>query len=99
GAKTPPVRSLLREFHGKNPGLTVNCWRMENVDKGKAQRQNTRRAPVERSPRDDAVSKRTAAEPVLRHERPQLQPELKRRIDDLIHYFGGGYNEDLIEDL
>src|SRR5207302_3421284 len=52
----------------------------------------------ERSPRDAAMGKDTAAE---KHapERPQLDPELKRRIDDLISFYGGGYNEDLVEDL
>jgi hypothetical protein len=56
------------------------------------------KAPAERSPRDAAVAKGTVAE---RHppEKPQLDPELKRRIDDLISFSGGGFNEDLVEDL
>jgi uncharacterized protein (TIGR00730 family) len=66
---------------------------MENVDKGRR-----RRAPVERSPRDSASARKTAAEPRQR-ERPPLDPQLQRRIDDLIDFVGGGYNADLVEDL
>jgi uncharacterized protein (TIGR00730 family) len=32
-------------------------------------------------------------------ERPKIDPELKARIDDLIRFYGGGYNEDLVEDI
>ena len=32
-------------------------------------------------------------------ERPVIDPELKRRIADLIAYKGGGYNEDYVADL
>ncbi len=31
-------------------------------------------------------------------EKPPVEPELKRRIDDLIAYKGGGHNEDLVAD-
>src|ERR1051326_3676624 len=53
---------------------------------------------AERSPRVAGTARNTAAE---KHppERPKLDPELKRRIDDLIAFSGGGYNEDLVEDL
>jgi uncharacterized protein (TIGR00730 family) len=32
-------------------------------------------------------------------EKPPVDPELKRRIQDLITYQGGGHNEDLVEDI
>ena len=32
-------------------------------------------------------------------EKPSLDPELKRRIQELIAHKGGGYNEDLVEDI
>ena len=32
-------------------------------------------------------------------ERPQIDPELKRRIQELIAFKGGGYNSDLVEDI
>ncbi|MDB6028239.1 MAG: hypothetical protein JWM68_4462 [Verrucomicrobiales bacterium] len=32
-------------------------------------------------------------------DKQQIDPELKRRIDDLIAYKGGGFNEDLVEDI
>src|SRR3954464_5081265 len=32
-------------------------------------------------------------------ERQPIDPELKRRIDDLIAFKGGGYNEDHVEDI
>ncbi len=32
-------------------------------------------------------------------DKQQIDPELKRRIDDLIAFKGGGYNEDLVEDV
>ncbi|MDX1950903.1 MAG: LOG family protein [Verrucomicrobiota bacterium] len=32
-------------------------------------------------------------------EKPPIDPELKRRIQDLINYKGGGYNPDLVEDI
>jgi uncharacterized protein (TIGR00730 family) len=79
---------------------------MENVDNARGRRNsararvaNAKTAPVERSPRDAAVSEKTAAEPHPARERPPLDPELKRRIDDLIAYVGGGYNTDLAEDM
>jgi hypothetical protein len=67
--------------------------RVDNAAKPRASK-----APDERSPRDASMAQNTAAE---RHapERPQLDPELKRRIDDLIAFVGGGFNEDLVEDL
>ena len=67
--------------------------RRRNAAKARAEK-----APAERSPRDAAVAHHTAAE---KHppEKPQIDPELKRRIGDLIKFYGGGYNEDLIEDL
>jgi uncharacterized protein (TIGR00730 family) len=68
------------------------------VRKRNAAKSRAEKAPAERSPRDAAVAHHTAAE---KHppEKPQIDPELKRRIDDLIQFYGGGYNEDLIEDL
>src|SRR3954469_24238200 len=75
---------------------------MANADtelrKRNAAKSRVDKAPVERSPRDAAVAKDTAAE---KHppEKPQLDPELKRRIGDLIKFYGGGYNEDLVQDI
>ena len=34
-----------------------------------------------------------------KRDKPAVDPELKRRIDDLIAYKGGGHNPDLIEDV
>src|SRR5213592_1674872 len=34
-----------------------------------------------------------------KRDKPAVDPELKRRIDDLIAYKGGGHNADLIEDV
>src|SRR6266496_6245194 len=34
-----------------------------------------------------------------KRDKPAVDPELKRRIDDLIAYKGGGHNSDLIEDV
>ena len=34
-----------------------------------------------------------------KYERPPVDPELKRRIDDLIAFKGGGHNEDLVGDI
>lgn len=34
-----------------------------------------------------------------RPDRPQVDPELKRRIQELISYKGGGYNPDLVSDI
>jgi uncharacterized protein (TIGR00730 family) len=33
------------------------------------------------------------------NERPVADPELRRRVQDLIHYKGGGHNEDLVADI
>lgn len=75
---------------------------MANADTELKKRNNTRtradKAPSERSPRDAAVARDTAAEKSP-PERPQIDPELKLRIDDLISFYGGGHNEDLVEDL
>jgi uncharacterized protein (TIGR00730 family) len=75
---------------------------MANADtelkKRNASKSRVEKAPVERSPRDAVVAKDTAAEKNP-PERPQLDPELKRRIGDLIKFYGGGHNEDLVEDL
>lgn len=35
--------------------------------------------------------------PVL--EKPKLDPALKARVDELIRFYGGGHNEDLVEDI
>src|SRR5687767_15534049 len=35
----------------------------------------------------------------IEKERTPVDPELKRRIHDLIAYKGGGFNEDLVEDI
>src|SRR6185436_6005078 len=32
-------------------------------------------------------------------ERPVMDPELKRRIQELIDYKGGGFNEEIVEDV
>lgn len=82
---------------------------MENEDRPRSKRNpssvtspkapaNAKTAPIERSPRDKTGSQNTLAEPAP-YSRPPLDPELKRRIGDLIHYFGVGYNPDLVEDL
>jgi len=34
-----------------------------------------------------------------RHDKPPVDPELKRRIDDIIAFKGGGFNEDLVADI
>src|ERR1043166_543421 len=34
-----------------------------------------------------------------KREKPPIDPELKRRIDDLIAYKGGGHNPDLVGDV
>ena len=36
---------------------------------------------------------------VEKPDKQQIDPELKRRIDDLIAFKGGGYNQDLVEDI
>lgn len=36
---------------------------------------------------------------MIRTERPPTDPELKRRIEELIAYKGGGYNQDAVEDI
>src|ERR1041384_3382502 len=36
---------------------------------------------------------------MLKIEKPPVDPELKRRIQDLIDYKGGGYNEDNVADI
>src|SRR4051812_8516434 len=38
-------------------------------------------------------------EKVEKLERPQVDPELKRRVQDLIAFKGGGHNADLVEDI
>src|SRR6187455_95702 len=72
---------------------------MEQVDKPVKTPETAETAPVERSPRDQTVSKNTLAEPPGHREKPPLDPELKRRIDDLINYYGGDFNQDLVEDI
>ena len=32
-------------------------------------------------------------------EKPKIDPALKAKVDELISYFGGGFNEDLVEDI
>ena len=36
---------------------------------------------------------------MIKTERPQTDPELKRRIQELIDYKGGGFNEDSVADI
>jgi uncharacterized protein (TIGR00730 family) len=41
---------------------------------------------------------RSVVEKVL-PERPKIEPALKAKIDELIRFYGGGHNEDLVEDI
>src|SRR5277367_6309907 len=36
---------------------------------------------------------------MLKSEKPPVDPELKRRIQELITYKGGGYNQESVEDI
>src|SRR5881409_2135332 len=45
------------------------------------------------------VSEKPLTSRVEKRDKPAVDPELKRRIDDLIAYKGGGHNADLIEDV
>src|SRR5881409_1716683 len=45
------------------------------------------------------VSEKPLTSRVEKRDKPAVDPELKRRIDDLIAYKGGGHNSDLIEDV
>src|SRR5271163_1682090 len=36
---------------------------------------------------------------MIKTEKPPMDPELKRRIDELIEYKGGGYNEENVADI
>jgi uncharacterized protein (TIGR00730 family) len=76
---------------------------MGNLEKRNGGKSRADKAPIERSPRDPAMAQNTAAERHApekpAHEKPPLDPELKRQVDELIASQGGGFNEDLVEDL
>ncbi len=76
---------------------------MEKMDRSRIRRTPSKRrdaatAPIERSPRDRAVSRDTLAERPAT-ERAPLDPGIQATIRGLVEEYGGGFNADLVEDL
>ena len=73
---------------------------MEKTDRLRGPRQG--RAPAARTTRTASLlyqGKSVSSPAMIKTEKPQTDPELKRRIQDLIDYKGGGYNQESVADI